>query len=131
MCHFSLLQMLGVAENNASLSSPPPRIWKSYNIGCSLTEALSPRILNASAHPIHHLRAPVKNTRTYFCVCVIDLTMFSGTLVVVLVVLLLCRRVLWHGLCMFIGEKWFKRPARTSGVANRYPPGEVTDGKAV
>lgn len=57
----------------------------------------------------------------------VDWTMFSGILVVVLLVFLLCRRVLWHGLCIFIGEKWFKRPARTVGVANRKPSGEVKD----
>ncbi|KAG8001042.1 hypothetical protein GBF38_004833, partial [Nibea albiflora] len=44
--------------------------------------------------------------------------MFSGTLVVVLLVLLMCRRVLWHGLCILICGKWFKKSARTGGIAS-------------
>lgn len=39
--------------------------------------------------------------------------MFSGILVVVFLVLLLCRRVVWQGLCFLIGHKLLKKSANT------------------
>lgn len=38
--------------------------------------------------------------------------MFSGGLVVVLVILLLFRRVLWNVICLFIGDKLLRKKPR-------------------
>lgn len=38
--------------------------------------------------------------------------MFSGVLVVVLVILLMCRRIIWHGICFVVGERILARKAK-------------------
>lgn len=39
--------------------------------------------------------------------------MFSGALMVVLVVLILFRRIIWHTVCLVIGDKMLNRPAKS------------------
>lgn len=39
--------------------------------------------------------------------------MFSGALMVVLVALILFRRIIWHTVCLVIGDKMLNRPAKT------------------
>jgi hypothetical protein len=39
--------------------------------------------------------------------------MFSGALMVVLVALILFRRIIWHTVCLVIGDKMLNRPVKT------------------
>ena len=45
--------------------------------------------------------------------------MFSGALMVMLVGLIMCRRVIWHGICLLIGQTLFNGPVRDKPITNK------------